>query len=46
MAKKLLWKNSLSAVAEETGGETSRTLRLRMEDGKTLIKEVGGEHEL
>jgi chemotaxis protein CheD len=46
MAKKLLWKNSLGAAAEETGGEVSRTLRLRMEDGRTLIKDAMGEHEL
>jgi chemotaxis protein CheD len=46
MAKKLLWKNSLGALAEETGGEVSRTLRLRMEDGRTLLKDVRGEHEL
>jgi chemotaxis protein CheD len=46
MAKKLLWKNNLPVLAEETGGTASRTLRLRMEDGKTLVKDALGEHEL
>ncbi len=46
MAKKLLWKNSLAVLAEETGGDVSRTVRLRMEDGKTTVKDAAGEHEL
>jgi chemotaxis protein CheD len=46
MAKKLLWKNNLPVLAEETGGTASRTLRLRLEDGRTLVKDAGGEHEL
>jgi chemotaxis protein CheD len=46
IAKKILWKNSLPVLAEETGGDLSRTLRLRMEDGKTLVKDPTGEHEL
>ncbi len=46
MAKKLLWKNNLGVLVEETGGEASRTLRLRMADGRTLVKDLAGEHEL
>lgn len=46
VAKKMLWKNNLPVLAEETGGEVSRTLRLRMEDGKTLVKDAQGEREL
>ena len=45
-AKKLLWKYNLPVSAEETGGDGSRTLRLRMGDGKTLVKDAAGEHEL
>jgi len=46
MAKKLLWKNSLPVLAEETGGEVSRTLRLRMGDGRVFVKDPSGEKEL
>jgi len=46
MAKKLLWKNNLPVLAEVTGGEVGRTLRLRMEDGRTFVKDAAGEHEL
>lgn len=46
MAKKILWKNSLSVMAEETGGEASRTLRLRLEDGTAWVKDTTGEREL
>ena len=46
VAKKLLWKNDLPVLAEETGGEMSRTLRLRMEEGITLVKDTQGEREL
>ena len=43
MAKKILWKNDLPILAEDTGGEVSRTLRLRMEDGKVSIRDHQGE---
>ncbi len=46
MAKKLLWKNNLAVLAEETGGDISRTLRIHMGNGRTLVKTVIGEHEL
>lgn len=45
MAKKILWKNNLPIVAEDTGGELSRTLRLRLEDGGTSLRDVSGERE-
>lgn len=45
MAKKILWKNNLAILAEDTGGEVSRTLRLRLEDGKTSIRDHEGERE-
>jgi chemotaxis protein CheD len=45
MAKKILWKNNLSILAEDTGGEVSRTIRLRLEDGKTSIRDHAGERE-
>ena len=45
MAKKILWKNNLAILAEDTGGETSRTLRLRVEDGWTSIRDQAGERE-
>lgn len=46
MAKKLLWKNNLPILSEDTGGEASRTLRLRMGDGCILVKDGSGEREL
>jgi|SRR5579871_671586 len=46
MAKKLLWKNNLPVLAEDTGGEVSRTLRLWMADGRTLVKDGSGERDL
>ncbi len=36
-AKKILWKSSLGATAEDTGGEISRTVTLFVETGGTLI---------
>lgn len=46
MAKKLLWKNDLPVVSERTGGEVSRTLRLRMGEGRTFVKDATGESEI
>jgi chemotaxis protein CheD len=45
MAKKMLWKNNLPIQADETGGEVSRTLRVRVEDGKMSIRDVSGERD-
>lgn len=36
-AKKILWKSSLGATAEDTGGEISRTVTLFVDTGGTLI---------
>ncbi len=36
-AKRILWKSSLGAVAEDTGGDISRTVTVRVADGTTLI---------
>lgn len=36
-AKRILWKSSLGAIAEDTGGGISRTVILRVEDGLTTI---------
>ena len=35
--KKILWKSSLGAVGEDTGGEISRTVSLRVCDGVTIL---------
>lgn len=35
--KKILWKSSLGAVGEDTGGEISRTVSLRVCDGETIL---------
>lgn len=36
-AKKILWKSSLGATAEDTGGDISRTVTLYVDTGGTLI---------
>lgn len=36
-AKRILWKSSLGAIAEDTGGEISRTVSVRAQDGETVI---------
>lgn len=36
-AKKILWKSSLGAIAEDTGGEISRTVSVKVLNGETLI---------
>lgn len=36
-AKKILWRSSLGAIAEDTGGEISRTVSVRAGDGETTI---------
>jgi Chemotaxis protein; stimulates methylation of MCP proteins len=36
-AKRILWKSSLGAIAEDTGGEISRTVAVRVGDGETTI---------
>jgi chemotaxis protein CheD len=36
-AKRILWKSSLGAIAEDTGGDISRTVTVRVSDGETVI---------
>jgi len=36
-AKRILWKSSLGAVAEDTGGEISRTVTVKVADAETTI---------
>ncbi len=36
-AKRILWRSSLGAIAEDTGGEISRTVAVRVVDGTTTI---------
>lgn len=36
-AKRILWKSSLGAIAEDTGGDISRTVSVRVGDGETTI---------
>jgi len=35
--KRILWKSSLGPIAEDTGGDISRTVSVRAIDGETLI---------
>jgi chemotaxis protein CheD len=39
--RKLLWKNEILIAAEDVGGEASRTMRLDMASGRTLIRNEG-----
>ena len=41
--KKVLWKNELLVAAEDVRGTASRTMTLRMKDGRTTIKSCGRE---
>lgn len=36
-AKRILWKSSLGAIAEDTGGDISRTVTVRVISGETTI---------
>lgn len=36
-AKRILWKSSLGAIAEDTGGDISRTVTVRVINGETTI---------
>jgi chemotaxis protein CheD len=36
-AKRILWKSSLGAIAEDTGGDISRTVSVQVSDGETTI---------
>jgi chemotaxis protein CheD len=45
-AKRKLWELGFSVEAEETGGETSRTLKIRLSDGRVTVRDIQGEREL
>lgn len=45
-AKRLLWKSSLGAIAEDTGGEISRTLTVKAMDGETTISSGNKEWQI
>ena len=45
-AKRLLWKSSLGAIAEDTGGDISRTLTVRAIDGETTISSGNKEWQI
>lgn len=42
-AKRILWKSSLGAVAEDTGGDISRTVTVKVADAETTISS-GNKH--
>jgi chemotaxis protein CheD len=46
LLRKLFWKNNVLLAAEDTGGNSSRTLTLRMRDGAVLVKRDSEEHVL
>jgi chemotaxis protein CheD len=45
-AKKILWKSSLGAIAEDTGGEISRTVCVKVKNGETLITSGNKQWEI
>jgi chemotaxis protein CheD len=45
-AKRILWKSSLGAVAEDTGGDISRTVTVRVRDGSTVISSGNKQWEI
>ena len=44
--RKILWKNEILLSAEDVGGRKSRTVRLYVEDGLTVVSSREGEEEL
>ena len=44
--RKILWKNEILLAAEDVGGRKSRTVRIYVEDGLTLVSCQGREEEL
>ncbi|MDB5047334.1 MAG: chemotaxis protein CheD [Fibrobacteres bacterium] len=44
--RKLLWKNNILVSGEDVGGSVPRTMYLRMETGKTILKVSGREVEI
>lgn len=46
LIRKLFWKNNILLAADETGGDISRTMVLRMTDGTVSIRNKGTERQL
>lgn len=44
--RKVLWKNDILVSGEDVGGSTPRTMYLRMDTGKTVLKVQGTEKEI
>lgn len=45
-AKRILWKSSLGAVAEDTGGDISRTVTVKVGDAETTISSGNKEWQI
>ncbi len=46
MLRKLFWKNNVLISADDTGGNTSRTLSLRLSDGRVAVRHLNTERTL
>jgi chemotaxis protein CheD len=44
--RKIFWKNNIMLSAEDVGGHKSRTVRMYLEDGITIVSSQGQETEL
>ncbi len=45
-AKRILWKSSLGAIAEDTGGDMSRTVTMLVEDGSATVSSGSNQWKL
>jgi chemotaxis protein CheD len=45
-AKRKLWELGYSLEDEDSGGETSRTLKIRLSDGRVTVRDIYGEREM
>ncbi len=43
VARKILWKNNIMLSREDVGGSKSRTMVLRIADGRTSVRTAGKE---
>jgi len=46
MARQLFWKNSILVSGQDVGGNTPRTLSLRMDSGAAMVRSVGNSIQL
>jgi chemotaxis protein CheD len=44
--RKLLWQQGLLLTAQDVGGTCTRTVRLELDTGRTVVRTDGVEHEL